>query len=82
MPYRVKEEYQHIPQLATQINNVSVALNSPYQHKIPAHAGRPERIVQVRLATQDELKKLFEAGSPVIEEYTDTKQEKAGTATA
>lgn len=81
MPYRVKEEYQHIPQLSTQLNSVSLALIAPFEHTIPARAGRPARKVTVRLATQDEFKKMFESGSPVIEEYTDAKADKAAAAT-
>ena len=78
MPYRVKEEFQHIVQLSTQINNVSVALIAPFEHTIPAHAGRPPRKVNVRLATQSDLEKLFKEGNPVIEEYqADAKTEKA-----
>lgn len=78
MPYRVKEEYLHIPQLSTQLNNVPLALVSPFEHTVPAFAGRPARKINVRLATQADLEKLFKEGNPVIEEYqADAKTEKA-----
>lgn len=81
MPYRVKEEFDYIPHLSTQINNVSIALNQAFEHTVPAHAGRPARKATVRLATQDDLKKLYDAGNPVIEEYENAKAEKAAAAT-
>lgn len=64
----VKEEFAHIPQLTTQLNGRPLALNAAFKKTYPATAGKPERVVDVPLATQDQLRKLLSEGSPVLEE--------------
>lgn len=67
----VKIDFQHLPELTTQINGRPIALNAPFVKTYEATAGRPARKVDVPLATQEQLLLLYKQGNPVLEEEED-----------
>lgn len=69
MAYRVIKPFSENPTLCTTINGQTVALNAPFEDVRPASANGPEKKRQIRLATQAELKAMFEAGVNIIEQY-------------
>ena len=73
MAYRVKKAFQIYPELTTLVDGVLVALNQAYVHTTTGTAQQPPKIISVPLATQTQLKKVFERGDPCVEEYEEKK---------
>ena len=69
--YRVKREFQKFEELTTLVDGVRVALNQAYVHTTTGTAQHPPKTISVPLATQAQMKMLFEAGDPCIEQYED-----------
>ena len=69
--YRVKRECQRFEELTTLVDGVRVALNQAYVHTTNGTAQHPPKTISVPLATQAQMKVLFEAGDPCIEQYED-----------
>ena len=69
--YRVKREFQKFEELTTLVDGVRVALNQAYVHTTTGTAQHPPKTISVPLATQAQMKVLFEAGDPCIEQYED-----------
>lgn len=73
MAYRVKKAFQHLPELTTVIDGKRVALNQSYVHTTTATAEHPPKTISVPLATQAQMKEIFERGDPCIEQYHEEK---------
>ena len=73
MAYRVKKAFEQYPELTTLVDGVRVALNQAYVHETRGTATKPPETISVPLATQAELKAIFERGDPCIEQYEDQK---------
>ena len=69
--YRLKRVFQNFEELTTLVDGVRVALNNAYVHTTTGTAQHPPKIISVPLATQAQMKVLFEAGDPCIEQYED-----------
>lgn len=70
MAYRVKKEFQNLPYLRTALKSgKTVALNGAHKKQVKGTPAAPPREVDVPLATQAEMKELFEAGNRCIERY-------------
>ncbi len=83
LKYRVKElSIAQYPNLVTQIKGKSISLNGKDQsYKRTLSPGSPAVEWVAKVATQAELKQLFEAGNPHIEEYEDKTAEPITAAT-
>lgn len=79
MAYRVKSAFHKYPNLSTVVNGKKVALLEAFTYTKRGTAKTPPQTVNVPLATQAELKAIFERGDPCVEQYadTETKQNKA-----
>lgn len=76
MKYRVKKQYaEAAPEMVTTINGKPVSLIKEQAKIIPATASGPEQRIKIPLATQAELKLMFDQGNPVIE-IDDSESEK------
>lgn len=73
MPYRVKKQFQHIANLRTVLNGKAVALVGAHAKQTKGTLTAPPKTVQIPLATQAEMKALFERGDPTIERYDEEK---------
>lgn len=73
MPYRVKKEFQKFMELTTVVDGRRVALNQSYVHETRGTATKPPETISVPLATQAELKAIFERGDPCIEQCEEAK---------
>ena len=73
MAYRVKKAFQIYPELTTLVDGVRVALNEAYVHTAAGTAQHPPKTISIPLATQSQLKKVFERGDPCIEQYEEEK---------
>lgn len=73
MPYRVKKAFQGFKELTTIVDGKRVALVESYEHTTAATVTKPSETIRVPLATQAELKAIFERGDPCIEQYDETK---------
>ena len=69
--YQVKRQFQGIPELTTRLDGKNIALNAGFTKVIPASAGGPEKRIEIPLATQAQLRKLFESGNPCVELVAD-----------
>jgi len=67
--YRIKPPFTNIPNLCTQIEGKTIALNQAFVNTVPASASAPERKVSVPVATQSDLKALYAQGCPCVEEF-------------
>lgn len=73
MAYRVKKAFQIYQELTTLVDGVRVALNDAYVHTAAGTAQHPPKTISIPLATQSQLKKIFERGDPCIEQYEEEK---------
>jgi len=73
MAYRVKKAFQVHPELTTVVDGKRVALNQSYTHKTKGTPTKPPETITVPLATQAELKAIFERGDPCVEKYEEVK---------
>lgn len=73
MAYRVKKAFQIHPELTTVVDGVRVALNQAYVHTTTGTAQQPPKTIPVPLATQAQMRKIFERGDPCIEQYEEEK---------
>ena len=73
MAYRVKKAFKIYPELTTLVDGVRVALNEAYVHTDAGTAQHPPKTISIPLATQSQLKKIFERGDPCIEQYEEEK---------
>lgn len=67
MPYQVKKSFQKHSRLNTQVAGKRVALVEAYEYTTKGSPTAPPKKVSVPLATQAELKVLFDKGDPCIE---------------
>lgn len=74
MGYRVKKQFAGKNRLRTVLNGKAIALIEAYTYTTKATAKNPPRQVSIPLATQSELKALFERGDPCIEKFDDEKK--------
>lgn len=77
MAYRVKKAFHIHPELTTVIDGVRVALIQAYTHTTKGTAQHPPKTISVPLATQDQMRKIFERGDPCIEQYQEVKAAEA-----
>jgi hypothetical protein len=73
MPYRVKKYFLQFPQLRTVIDGKAVALVEAYQYEKRGTVTSAPKTVLVPLATQSELKAIFERGDKTVERYEEEK---------
>lgn len=73
MAYRVKKAFQIHPELTTVVDGVRVALNQAYVHTTTGTAQQPPKTISVPLATQAQMKAIFERGDPCVEQYEEEK---------
>lgn len=73
MAYRVKKAFEQYPELTTVIDGKRVALNAPYVHTTKGTPTKPPETINVPLATQAQLKVIFERGDPCVEQYEEAK---------
>ena len=74
MGYRVKKQFAGKNRLRTVLNGKAIALVEGYTYTTKATAKNPPRQVSIPLATQSELKALFDRGDPCIEKFDDEKK--------
>lgn len=77
--YRVKETSQLLyPTLVTQIDGATVSLGkTEIKYKKTLAPGAPAIDAVAKVATQAQLKRLFEDGNPHVEEFEDNAPEVA-----
>lgn len=76
MAYRVKKEFQGLPHLRTVLKSgKAVALNQAHSKQSSGSPSRPPGETKIPLATQEELKELFEAGNRCVEQVADAPKE-------
>lgn len=73
MAYRVKKAFAGMPELTTVVDGVRVALNKAYSRTKDGTPTKPPETVNVPLATQEQLKAIFERGDPCVEQYEEKK---------
>lgn len=73
MPYRVKKEFLKFEKLTTVLDGKRVALVEAYQHTTKPTAQKPPETINVPLATQAQLKAIFDRGEPCLEKYEEEK---------
>lgn len=73
MAYRVKKAFEQHRQLTTVIDGKRVALVEAYTHETKGTPTKPPEKISVPLATQVQLKAIFERGDPCVEQYEETK---------
>lgn len=73
MGYRVKKEFQKFAELTTVVDGVRVALNGAYEHKKEGTIQSPPKTISVPLATQAQMKLIFERGDPCVEQFEEPK---------
>jgi|JI9StandDraft_1071089.scaffolds.fasta_scaffold178067_2 hypothetical protein len=73
MPYRVKKEFLKFPQLRTSINGKVVSLISAFTYEKSGTPTKAPKTVHVPLASQSELKAIFERGDNTVERYEEEK---------
>ena len=73
MPYRIKKAFLKHPYLHTTVDGKKVALVAAYTYTTRATATRPPVSVSVPMATQAQLKAVFDRGDPVVEKYEEEK---------
>lgn len=73
MAYRVKKAFEKYPELTTVVDGKRVALNAAYMRETKGTATKPPEKINVPLATQAQLKAIFERGDPVVEQYEEAK---------
>lgn len=70
MAYRIKKEFQGVDTLRTALKGgKSVALNKAHKKTVRGTPTTPPHEIDIPLATQEELKQLFEAGNRCVEKY-------------
>jgi hypothetical protein len=74
MAYRVKKAFAGLPELTTTVDGVRVALNGAYVRTKEGTPTTPPKTVNVPLATQEQMKKIFERGDPCVEQYEEKEQ--------
>lgn len=74
MAYRVKKEFLKFENLTTLVEGKRVALISAYTHTTEGTLTKPPKTVNVPLATQEEMKAIFERGDPCVERYEEKEQ--------
>lgn len=74
MKYQVKKQFSSNPTLVTSIGDKTVGLNGEIRVEIPATKTGPAKERVIPAATQSDLKALFLAGNPLIEEVEDAKE--------
>jgi hypothetical protein len=74
--YQIVKNFRDIETLCTLVNGNLVALNREYQKTTPASSLSPDSVKAVPLATQEQLKQLFEEGCPCVEHVPDAKEQK------
>ena len=62
-----------MPELTTVVDGKRVALNQSYTHTTKGTPTKPPETINVPLATQAQLKAIFERGDPCIEQYEEVK---------
>lgn len=72
MAYRVKAAFQKFPYLTTTVNGKRVALVAAYEHTTTGTVTKPPEKVSVPIATQADLKQIFERGDPCIEKFEES----------
>ena len=77
MAYRVKKAFQNMPQLNAVIDGRRVALNEAFTYTKRGTPTTPPKTVNVPLATQAQLKVLFDRGEPCVEQYQEVKAAEA-----
>lgn len=73
MPYRVKKAFLKHPYLHTTVDGKKVALVAAYTYTTRATPTRPPVSVSVPMATQAQLKVIFDRGDPAVEKYEEEK---------
>lgn len=73
MGYRVKKAFEQHRQLTTVIDGKRVALVEAYTHETKGTPQKPPEKINVPLATQAQLKAIFERGDPCVEQYEEVK---------
>lgn len=73
MPYRIKKAFLKHPYLHTTVDGKKVALIAAYTYTTRATSTRPPVSVSVPMATQAQLKVIFDRGDPAVEKYEEEK---------
>lgn len=73
MPYRIKKAFLKHPYLHTTVDGKKVALIAAYTYTTRATPTRPPVSVSVPMATQAQLKVIFDRGDPAVEKYEEGK---------
>lgn len=73
MAYRVKKEFEKYRTAVTTIDGRRVALNEAFEFETKPTPQKPPETIRVPVATQNDLKAMFERGDPAIEK-TDGKE--------